>query len=521
MQQVELIAGLLAILALVGAVAHRVKVALPVLLVIVGMAVSYFSPVRIRLEPDTVFFLFLPPLLYAAAFNTPWRELKDVLDWVSMQAIGLVLLTVLGVSAIIHAAVPGMPWSAAFVLGAIVSPTDAVAAAAISKEIPLPRRVMAIVNGESLLNDATGLVAYRFAVAAVVTGAFSWAEAGNTFLVVATGGIVVGIVLGWIISKIRTLLDHRPVEILSSLITPFLVYLTAEHLHVSGVLAVVTTGLMVGWYRPKMYSSLTRLQARSTWETVGYMLDGLSFLLMGLQVSHVVEKVKTYPQELLVVSTVAVAIAPTLIRLLWAFTTAPIYAGISRKPRPPWSDLLLFSWSGMRGVVSLAAAFALPLTCADGSPFPFRDLLIYLTIVVIGATLVFQGLTLPFLARRYSPLNEETRGEEELRARLRLSREAVRRIDEAARQFDVDLGDPDIEPILMRHLDKTVSIMHINDQEVEREAVKTKLEREAITAQRQLLIVMRNKDEICAPIFEKLQRELDIEEIRLDAGVDA
>jgi len=521
MQQVELIVGLLAIMTLVGAVAQRVRVALPVLLVIVGIVVSLVSPLnRVRLEPDTVFFLFLPPLLYAAAFNTPWRELKDVLDWVCMQAIGLVLLTVFGVSVIIHAVVPGMPWSAAFVLGAIVSPTDAVAAAAISKEIPLPKKVMAIVNGESLLNDATGLVAYKFAVAAVVTGMFSWSEAGLSFLTVAIGGILVGAALGWLLSKLRTKLDNRPVEIISSFITPFFVYLAAEHLHLSGVLAVVTTGLMVGWYRPRMYSSLTRLQAKSTWETIGYMLDGLSFLLMGLQFSQILEKVKSYPQELLLISTLAVAVAPTLIRFVWAFATAVIYSGVNRKPRPPWSDLLLFSWSGMRGVVSLAAAFALPLTCADGTAFPFRDLIVYLTIVVIAVTLVFQGLTLPWLARRFRSETEPARTlEEEQRARVRLSREAVRRIDEVARQNDVDLGEPDIEQILKRYLDRTVAIIYANDEDAAKGTVRSMLEREAITVQRQMLLSMRDNNELSGQVFEKLQRELDLDEIRLDENV--
>lgn len=517
MQQVEIIVGLLTIMGVLGALAQRMRIALPVLLAVGGMIISLFVPYRtIRLEPDTVFFLFLPPLLYAASFNTPWRELHDVFDWVCLQAIGLVLLTVLGVSAAIHAVVPGISWPMAFVFGAIVSPTDAVAAAAISKEVALPRKVMAIVNGESLVNDATGLVCYKFALAAAVTGTFAWHTASHTFFTVSVGGILLGGVLGWILSVIRIRLDHRPVEIISSLITPFFVYLIAEHLHLSSVLAVVTAGLIVGFYLPRMYSSLTRFQARATWETISYALDGLSFLLMGLQFSHVVSAVKTYPISSLILWTFIAAVAPTLIRLLWAFSSAPVYAKIVGKPRPPWSDLLLFSWSGMRGVVSLAAALALPLVAADGTPLPYRDLVVYLTVVVIVSTLVIQGLTLPFLAKKLATASDAQQAEEsERRARLILSREAVRRVDEVARQRKIDPDDPVLQETLDRHLQQALLSVASTEEDAARDNLRSTLEREAISSQRSVLISLRNKNEIDGNTFDKLQRELDIEEIRL------
>ena len=213
MQQVELLAALLAVIGIVGAIAQKLKIALPILLVLTGMMISLTPGVpTVKLDPDAVFFIFLPPLLYMDAFNTPWKELKDVAEAVTLSAVGLVLVTVVAVGAAVHAVVPGMPWAVALTFGAIVSPTDAVAASAIGKEVNLPKKVMDIIKGESLVNDATGIVAYQFAVAAVLTGAFSLSEAGTRFFYVSCGGIVVGFILGWLIAKLRTSLDHRPVE---------------------------------------------------------------------------------------------------------------------------------------------------------------------------------------------------------------------------------------------------------------------------------------------------------------------
>ncbi len=265
MQQVEIIVALLTVIGIVGALSQKIKIALPILLAVTGMIISLvpFIP-TVHLEPDVVFFIFLPPLLYLDAFNTSWKELKNVAEIVTLQAVGLVLVTVAAVAAAIHAVVPDMPWAVAITLGAIVSPTDAVAASAISKEVQLPKRLMDIIKGESLINDATGLVAYQMAVAATLTGAFSWASAPNRFLYVGFGGIVLGLVLGVFLSRIRTKLEHRPVEIITSLLSPFVVYIAAEHLHVSSVLAVVVAGVYLGWRGPLMHSSKTRLQAVAT-----------------------------------------------------------------------------------------------------------------------------------------------------------------------------------------------------------------------------------------------------------------
>jgi Na+/H+ antiporter len=520
MKQLEIVVALLVVMGFVGALAQKVRIALPILLVVTGVLLSLVTPAEaVRLEPDVVFLIFLPPLLYSEAFNTPWHELKGVLDWVILQALALVVLTVFGVSAAIHAVIPGLPWAAAFVFGAIVSPTDAVAAAAISREVAMPRQVMEIVKGEALTNDATGLVAYKFAVAAVCTGAISYSEIGQEFALLCFGGIIYGLVIGWLLSLVRTKLDHRPVEIISSLISPFFIYLTAERLHVSGVLAVVAGGLMVGFYRPRMYSSQVRLQANANWETISYVLDGFSFLLMGLQFSHVLSAVKTYPLGQILVWTLIAGCAPTLIRLIWSFSFSPIYAKIARKPSPAWSHLLLFSWSGMRGVVSLAAALALPLTCSNGAAFPYRDLIIYLTLVVITSTLLVQGLTLPLLAKRFGNSPDAYDAvEAERKARLYLAREAARRVDEMARQENIDPEDPTFQQVLNQYLEQAMAVIAPGEENVRRIRLQHTLEHEAVIARRRVLVSMRAEHVIREELFDKLQSELDLEEVKLNVN---
>ncbi|MBS1999539.1 MAG: Na+/H+ antiporter [Cyanobacteria bacterium SZAS LIN-2] len=518
MQQVELIVAMLAVIGIVGALAQRVKVALPILLVITGMFISLLPNIpAVKLEPDVVFFIFLPPLLYLDAFNTPWKELKNVAETVSLAAVGLVLVTVFAVGAVVHAIVPGMPWSVAMALGAIVSPTDAVAASAISKEVQLPKRLMDIIKGESLVNDATGLVAYQFAVAATLTGAFSWYEAGTRFLYVAFGGVALGLLIGWILAKLRTGLQNRPVEIVSSLLSPFIAYLTAEHLHVSSVLSVVTAGLLLGWRGPRMHTSLTRLQTAANWETIAYVLNGFSFLLMGLQLRPILETVKIYPPQQLILWTAVAALAPILIRFVWSFFFTPVYKFLRKDKQASWKHLFVFSWAGMRGVVSLAAALALPLTDSAGQPFPYRDLLVFLTVAVIGSTLLLQGLTLPIIVKRvgFEPDNDNSE-EKERQARLFLSREGVRKIDELARDNNIAVDDPHLQKILSKHLNRVISHISPSAYDAEHDQMWLSIQARTLDAQRKVLIAMREKNEIDEATFRLLQNELDFEQAHLE-----
>jgi CPA1 family monovalent cation:H+ antiporter len=518
MHQVEIIVVLLAVIGIVGALSHRLKIALPILLVFAGIIISLTPNVpQIKLDPDIVFFIFLPPLLYIDAFESSWKKLRSVAEVIALLAIGLVLVTTGLVATAIHAVVPNMPWSAALALGAIVSPTDAVAAAGIAKEIHLPRRTLEILKGESLVNDSTGLIAYQFAVAATLTGAFSWYEAGRTFLYSGFGGIFIGLLLGWLLSRLRTRLDDKPVEIIVSLLSPFIVYLSAEHLHVSSVLAVVTAGLWLGWRAPTMLSSQIRLHAGANWETIAYVLNGFSFLLMGLQLEPILQTIHSYPAKDLILWTATAALMPVLVRFCWVFTVSPIYYTLRRRQRPGWKRLFIVAWSGMRGVVSLAAALALPMVCADGSPFPYRNLLIFLTVAVIAATLILQGITLPSIIKAFNIADEDGKNDEETerKARLFLSREAVRRVDELARERKIDMEDPHLQRILNRYLDDTLAYAHGDPQDISNGGTWHMLQHESLISQRKVLIDIRDKHEINEDIFRLLQNELDLEEAQL------
>lgn len=518
MKEVELLVLLLAIIGIVGAISQKLRVSLPILLIVVGMVISLKSNIAlVRLEPDTVFFIFLPPLLYLDAFNTSWKDLKDVGDLITIQAFGLVLITVVGVAALIHAVLPTIPWAAAFVFGAIVSPTDAVVASAITKEVRLPKRVMDIIKGESLVNDATGLVAYQFAVAATVTGTFSWSEAGTRFLYVGFGGVLVGLITGWILSVLRTKLENRPVEIIGSLLSPFISYFTAEHLHVSGVLSVVTAGLLLGWRSPTMLSSQVRLHSKANWETIAYILNGFSFLLMGLQLKPILETVKSYPPEQLLLWTTTAAIAPIFIRFAWTFSVAPAYARLMRRDVPNWKHIFVVSWSGMRGIVSMAAALALPLSCANGQAFPYRDLIIFLTVVVIASTLLLQGVALPAIVKYFgfaSDLYDDGNAERE--TRLYLSREAVRTIDELARKNNLDMEDPGIQKVINHYIELTIDNFRPQSHDSSNIETWRLLQHEAIKSQRRILIGMRDNHKIGEELFRVLQNELDLEETQVN-----
>ena len=513
MEQTELIISLLVVVGCVGALAQKVKIALPILLVVTGMIISVIPQIPdIILEPNVVFLMLMPPLIYVDAFNTPWKQLTDVADAISLQAFGLVLVTVAAVGAAIHAVVPDMPWAAAFIFGAIVSPTDAVAASAISREINLPKRILNVIKGESLINDATGLVAYQFAVAAMVTGTFSWSEAGLKFIYVSVIGIAIGYLVGWLLLKVRTILDNPPVEMIASLISPFLAYLVAEHFHASGVLSVVTAGLLLGWHAPKMHRSHTRLHLQANWEAIDYILNGFAFLLLGLQLQPVLRTLCVYPLKDLIIWTITAAVSPILVRFAWTFAVAPIVS-LRRHKKPSWKGLFILSWAGMRGVVSLAAALAIPMTCSAGHPFPYRDLILFLTMVVIISTLLLQGMTLPFIVNKFGFDTDDAEAiAAERQARLFLSREAVRAIDSMARAKNIDMEHPNLMRLMNHHLDK--SVQHISEQRpnLDEQVVWRELHLETISCQRKVLIALREKHEIKEDLFRLLQAELDFEE---------
>lgn len=407
---VELVLALLAVTVLLALVARKLGLPEPIFLVVGGLVLGLqpWTP-GFSLDPQIVFLLFLPPLLYAAAFRTPWPEFRSQLRAITLLAVGLVLFTTALVAVAAHHLL-GLPWPAAFVLGAIVSPPDAVAAIAVTQRLKVPRLVTVILEGESLVNDATALVALRFAVAAAATGVFSLADAGLQFALVSAGGIAIGVAGGWLVCRFHRWLDRLGLSdpklvITITLLTPFGVYFAAERLHLSGVLAAVCTGLWVGHRCERVFTRELFLEAKAVWEWVEFLLNGLVFILVGFALRQILDTFgDTHTPAELAVGAAGVCGAAVGARLLWVFPGAYLPRWLDTRlgcpsPYPPWQGVAVVGWTGMRGAVSLAAALALPRTTADGQPFPGRDLIQLLTFAVIFATLVGQGLTLPFLIR--------------------------------------------------------------------------------------------------------------------------
>lgn len=412
MNPYEVVTLLLAVCVALGLVGRWLKLPYPILLVVGGLLISLqpWFPAPPPLDPNLVMLFFLPPLLYAAAFNTPWTSFRLNLRAISLLAVGLVLFTATAV-AFVAQALLGMPLEAGFVLGAIVSPPDAVAALAVTQRMKLSETVTTILEGESLVNDASALVVYRMAVACVVGGSFSFGESCQTFVLATLGGIAIGLAGAWLILRLhgwlnRTRLADSKLTIAITLLSPFAVYFPAEHAHVSGVLAVVTAGLVVGQQCPRVFDPDLIVEARAVWEMAEFVLNSLIFILIGFQLPVVLGQLGDHysPAELALFAG-AISAVVIVARVVWVFPGAYVPRWLDRQvlgeadPYPPWQNVAVVAWTGMRGVVSLAAALALPQTTADGRPFPGRDLILYVTFWVIFATLVGQGLTLPLVIR--------------------------------------------------------------------------------------------------------------------------
>ena len=524
-----LVLGLLVAVVALAILAPWLHIPYPILLVLGGLLLGFVPGLpRFTLDPDVVFLLFLPPLLSSSAWRTSWRDFRANLRPISQLALGLVLLTTVVVAVVAHMLIPDLPWAVAFVLGAIVSPTDAVAATAIAQRLGIPQRIVTIVEGESLVNDATGLVAYRFAVAAVVTGVFSLGEASLQFVVVSLGGIAFGLVAGWSLSYVHRWLDNPPLEITVTLVTPYAVYLLCEEvLHVSGVLATVTTGLYLTWRSPTFFSSGTRLQANAVWEMLVFLLNGLVFILIGLQLPGILATLNTTlaPRSpiLLVWYAVLISLTVILVRLVWVFPQALLPRLLSRRlrerdPYPGWRPVVLIGWTGMRGAVSLAAALALPEVTAKGAAFPERAFVIYLTFAVILATLVVQGLSLPLLIRRLGLHDDGASQRQETQARLTAAQAALARLDELASQDEVS---QESAQHLRKHYEAQVRSITNRFKQAEDEAgsdhatTYQRLQREALQAERGAVIGLRNRGEINDEVLRRIERELDLEDQRL------
>ena len=505
------------LLALMMAVAGLSVLAL---LVLGGLVLGFVPGMpAVELPPELVLVAFLPPLLYWAGFFSSPRDLRADARAISMAAVGLVLVTTAAVAVIAHAVVDGMTWPAAFALGAIVSPTDPLAASAIGRRLGVPRRLLTLLEGESLVNDATALVAYRIAVAAAVSGSFVLWEAGLRFVVTAAGGVAVGLLAGWLVAELRRRLDDPVVEIVVSVFTGYAAYLPAELLGVSGVLAAVTAGVYVGWRAPGLSSAATRLLGFSFWEVLVYLANAVLFILVGLQLPPILEELDGTAVATLVAQGVLVSAVVVAVRVGWMFSVPYLIRLLDRRPsqvmrRVGARDRLMVGWSGMRGAVSLAAALALPLD------FPMRDLILFLTFSVILATLVVQGLTLPTLIRRLRLEQDDAEEREELKARLAATQAALERLDELA---GADWTRDDTVERLhgmyefrRRRLKARGGYLEDDDGVEDRSLAYQRLVRELLQAQRQAIVRLRNQGQISNDVMHRVERELDLEDTRLE-----
>src|SRR5215212_3934430 len=446
--EIESLIFLLAAAALLAQLARVLKTPYPILLVLGGLLMGFVAGLPdIEISPEVIFVAFLPPLLNSAAFSSSPLDLRAQLRPIVLLAVGLVLATMGAVAVIAHALI-GLPWAAAFVLGAILAPTDPVAAEAIFGRLGVPERVGTVVGGESLVNDGTGLVAFRVAVAVVASGAFSVWAAGLSFLLVGGGGLLVGLIFARIVLPLWARLRDPTILITFSVLIPYAVYILAQEvLHVSGILAVVVYGLYQGWRAPRLFpDASTRLQALAFWGVLVFLLEALLFVLLGQQLPSILGGIEEYSVWVLLVFAALVYAAVVLVRFAWFFTTPyfhPVFDRLlhGRYLRAPWQERLVMSWSGMRGAVSLAAALAVPLSTEAGDPFPGRDLIVFLTFSVILATLVLQGLTLgPLIAALRLRGEGEADKLAELRARLEAARVALDKLERLRDEGEISLG---------------------------------------------------------------------------------
>jgi len=517
MAEVELIlVSLLVAVVVLSAAARAVNIPYPIVLVVGGLAMGLLPGLpEVELEPELVLVLFLPPLLYSGAFFADLRSLRADLRAISMLAIGLVLATTVAVAVVAHAVVDGLPWAAAFALGAIVAPTDPLAATAIARRQAVPRRLISIIEGESLLNDGTALVAYRVAVTAV-GGTFSLLDATVDFVLTASGGILIGLAAGWLVVAVRRRIEDPLVETTISLLSGYAGYVPAEQAGCSGVLAAVTVGIYVGWRAPVIASPAQRLTGFAVWELLTFLLNALLFVLVGLQLPFILEGLSDQPAGTLLGQAVLVAIVVTGTRIVWLNTMPYVIRALDRRPsqrarRIGWRPRMISAWSGMRGAVSLAAALALPLD------FPQRDLIVFITFAVILFTLVVQGLTLPALIAHLHVELDDAEEREELAARQAAAEAALVRLDELAEEEWTRTDTAERMRAMYEYRQRRLAgrVGEGESREDRSRAYQTMV-REVIEAQRGAIVALRNAGEISNDVMHRLERELDLEDQRLE-----
>jgi CPA1 family monovalent cation:H+ antiporter len=528
---IEIMIGLLIAACFLAWVAGRLKLPYPILLTLGGLGIGFVPwesivgwHAQITLRAELVFLIFLPPLLYHGGMMTTWRDFVANIRPIVLLAVGLVLLTTCVVAIVVHYYIPDFSWPVAFALGAIVSPPDAIAATAITSRLRIPKRIVSILEGESLINDATALVTFRFAVAAALTAVpfVAW-EAGWRLLWVSIGGVAIGILAGVVVMWLRPYIRDRAIEGTLSLLSPFIAYMPAEWIGVSGVLAAVSAGIFVARRMPLAVSARSRLRIYAVWDAVVFLLNALIFILIGLQLPQILEDLREYsPWQLLSYATLVSAVV-ILVRILWIFPATYVPRWISksfarRSPAPPWRHTTIIAWAGMRGIVSLAAAMSLPDGHEGTALFPHRDLIVFLTFSVILATLVIQGLSLPLVIMAFDFEEEDDETQEELTARHSIAVAALAKLAEMEEQKVAPVAL--LERIRRTYDDRVrylVSRLMGEESPSGLPAYDTisQLQRQLLQVERRSLVLLRDQNVIGDEVMRKVEMDLDLEESKL------
>jgi Na+/H+ antiporter len=523
-----LLMALLIAIALVAGVARRLSISYPIVLVITGLVVSLIPHVpNIPLPPDIVFLVFLPPLLFAAAWQTSWTDFKYNLVSISALAIGLVFFTAVGVAFTAHYFVPALDWRLGFLLGAVVSPTDAVAASSVAKKIGMPKRIVDILEGESLLNDATGLLALQFGLSMIVNGTTPTLGEGLLKLLwLFAGGVGAGLVCGVVIAWFENFIDDGPVEIAISLIASYGAYLAGEEIHASGVIAVVVAGLYLSRKSSTFFSPTVRLQASAVWDALEFLLNGLVFLLLGLQLPTVLAAIQGISHLKVIGYGLALSLVLIALRLLWVYPATVLTYRLRQavqhqtEAMPPGRSIFMVGWTGMRGVVALAAASSIPYTLANGQVFPGRNMIVALTFCVILVTLVLQGLSLPFVVRSLGLQQLPPDGCDEGEARRILIRRAMEHL-QTCREGEDEYLHHAYDDLIHQYEHRLESIIDcgpgVPAMDIHARTMST-IMLETVQAERAQLIELRDGGRVDETIYRTLERELDLTESKLAPG---
>jgi monovalent cation/hydrogen antiporter len=518
---------LLALVIAFALIARRLKTPYPIVLLVAGLVLGFIPGIpRVSLDPNVIFLVVLPPLLYRAAWHASWREFRFNLLSIALLAFGLVGFTVLGVTLVAPRVFTGFDWRLGFVLGAVVATTDAIAATSIAQRIGLPGQIVSVLEGESLLNDATGLLMLEFATAMLVSGKTPGAVDGLLRLVWLTvGGLAAGLFLGFLIDRFERRLEHASIETILSIMIPYGTYLAAESIHASGVLAVVVCGLFLSRRSAEFFSPQVRLQANAVWDSLDFALNSLAFILIGLQLPYVLAGIQQYSRASVFLDGAIFSALLILLRLIWIFPGAWLSFSIRRRvlhqqvELPSARRIFVVGWTGMRGVIALAAALSLPATLANGQPFPQRNLIVFLTFCVILVTLALQGLTLPWLIRLLGLAGAADSSNEECKARQAVLQAALSHL-EKARAADRPEWSGVYDHLALHYRTRLIDVQKGSGDESERNPVShakyQELLRDLVQIERQTALHLRNQGRINDEVLRRLEREFDLSELRLN-----